>query len=470
VRHTKIIATLGPATDSDESVSALVEGGVDVFRLNFSHGTHEAHQAAFARVRRFADRTGRVVAVMQDLGGPKIRTGRLDGGCAIPVPTGSELRIAAGDFLGVPGRVSTGYAELARSVHPGDTLLLDDGRIELRVEATDGVEIRTTVVNGGSLGEHKGINAPGVPLPASAVTDKDVEDLRFGLGLGVDLVALSFVQTERDLLRARAVLAESGRPDVPLVAKLERPQAIEHLDGILREADAVMVARGDLGLELPLEQVPRAQKDITRRARQVGLPVIIATQVLESMTVEPRPTRAEVSDAANAVDSGADAIMLSGETAVGAFPLRAVRTLDAIIRDAESAEPLGFTTPGALPGTLSARALCEAAATLARADQVDAIVAVTREGMTPRLLAALRPRAPIFAATDRAEVAGRLVLYHGVVPLVVPLAEDNDTTRVRVVEDLKRRGLIGPGSRIVFVSVNPDLARTDSNFLKLQQV
>jgi pyruvate kinase len=470
VRHTKIVATLGPATDTDAAVDALVRAGVDVFRLNFSHGTHEGHAATYARVRQAADRAGRLVAIMQDLSGPKIRTGRLPGGRAIPVPTASELRIATGDFVGEPGRVSTGYAELARSVRPGDTLLLDDGRIELQVESTDGTEIRTRVVNGGDLGEHKGINAPGVPLPASAITDKDVDDLDFGLGLGVDLVALSFVQTAGDLRRARALASAAGRAEVPLVAKLERPQAIEHLDDILREADAVMVARGDLGLELPLEQVPRVQKEITHRARLVGLPVIVATQVLESMCTEPRPTRAEVSDAANAVDSGADAIMLSGETAIGAFPVRAVQALDAIIRDAETTTvPPAGPFPG-LPGPVAARALSEAAATLAGAGEVDAIVAITREGTTPRLLAALRPQAPIFAATDRAEVARRLALYHGVMPVVVSFAEDNDATRARVADELCGRGFIKAGGTVVFVSVNPDLRRTDSNFLKLQQV
>jgi len=470
VRHTKIVATLGPATDTDATIEALVAAGVDVFRLNFSHGTHDGHAAIYARVRRAADRAGRVVAVMQDLSGPKIRTGPLAGGRAIPVVTGSALHIATGDFIGTAGRVSTGYAELARAVRPADTLLLDDGRIELRVESTDGAEIRTTVVNGGELGEHKGINAPGVPLPVSAITDKDVADLRFGLGLGMDLVALSFVQAAADVRRAREVLAEAGSREVPLVAKLERPQALEHLDEILREADAVMVARGDLGLELPLEQVPRMQKEITHRARLLGLPVIVATQVLESMRTEPRPTRAEVSDAANAVDSGADAIMLSGETAIGAFPVRAVQALDAIIRDAETTSvPPAGPFPG-LPGPVAARALSEAAATLARAGEVDAIVAVTREGMTPRLLAALRPEAPIFAATDRAGVARRLTLYRGVTPVVVQFADDSDATRARVAGELLARGLVKSGGIVVFVSINPDLSRTDANFLKLQRL
>src|SRR5262249_11006027 len=246
--------------------------------------------------------------------------------------------IATGDFVGGPGRVSTAFDGLARNVKAGDRLLLADGLIELRVDATDGTEIRTTVVEGGQLGEHKGINAPGVPLPTSAITPKDVDDLRFGLALGVDMVAVSFVQTAADLRRARHLMIDAKAGDVPLMAKLERPHALDGLDEILSVCDAVMVARGDLGLEMPLERVPRAQKDITRAARRCGVPVVVATQVLESMMVEARPTRAEVNDAANAVDDGVDAIMLAGETAAGAHPVAAVRTLDAIIRDAESTE------------------------------------------------------------------------------------------------------------------------------------
>jgi pyruvate kinase len=337
MRHTKIIATIGPASDSESVIDALIAAGTDIFRLNFSHGTHDSHAATFARVRAASKRASCEVAILQDLGGPKIRTGRLEGGRPLTLTTGETLTIATGDFAGGPGRLSTTYEGLARSVRPGDRLLLADGLVELRVEATDGQEIQTTVVEGGEIGEHKGINAPGVPLPASAITAKDVEDLEFGLSLGVDMVAISFVQTAADVQQARRVIADAHAPEVPLIAKLERPQALEHLDEILTACDAVMVARGDLGLEMPLERVPRAQKDITRRARAHGIPVIVATQVLESMTNEARPTRAEVNDAANAVEDGVDAIMLAGETAVGAYPVRTVQTLNAIIGDAEAA-------------------------------------------------------------------------------------------------------------------------------------
>ncbi len=294
-------------------------------RLNFSHGTHDSHHRTYDRARAAAARVGRHIAIMQDLSGPKIRTGRLAGGQPLILRDGDALEIATGDFVGGAGRVSRpAYGELARVVQAGDRLLLDDGRLELAVEGSDGITIRTRVLNGGLLGEHKGINAPRVALPSGALTLKDGEDLAFGLSLGVDLVALSFVQSAADVRAARAIAVSHGVPDVPIVAKLERPEAIARLDEILDVADAVMVARGDLGLEVPFAHVPRVQKDVLRAARARGVPAIVATQVLESMREEPRPTRAEVSDAASAVDLGASAIMLAGETAVGKFPVRAV--------------------------------------------------------------------------------------------------------------------------------------------------
>ncbi|MFB3853524.1 MAG: pyruvate kinase [Vicinamibacterales bacterium] len=470
MRRTRIIATIGPATIGENAIDALVAAGVDIFRLNFSHGTRESHGLACERIRRSARERGRQVAVLQDLSGPKIRTGRLDGGRPIVLPAGSELLITTGTEPGRPGRVSTSCAELAAAVRSGDRLLVDDGRIELRVIESDGTTIRTTVVDGGELGEHKGINAPGVPLPPSAITPKDVEDLAFGLAMGVDLVALSFVQDASDVLRAREVLAAEGRPDVPLVAKLERPAALARLDEILQAADAVMVARGDLGLEMPLEAVPRAQKEIIHRARLLGRPVIVATQVLESMRTEPRPTRAEVSDAAGAVDAGADAVMLSGETAVGLHPVRAVEMLAAIIRATESAEPHAHSLAPRLLGPSPARALAEAAVTLAEVSQAEAIVAVTRGGATARLLSALRPRARVFAATCSSEVARRLVLHRGVVPVVVDPDSDSSQAGVCAAVQLKAQELLPPGAAVVFVSVSSDLGRADANFIRLQRV
>jgi pyruvate kinase len=471
MRHTKIIATVGPACDSDAMLDALIAAGTDIFRLNFSHGSHESHAASFARVRQAAARARRAVAVLQDLGGPKIRTGALEGGRPLTLKAGEALKIVTGDAPGGPGHISTTFAGLAPSVRPGDRLLLADGLVELRVDAIEGTEILTTVVDGGEIGEHKGINAPGVPLPASAITPKDVDDLRFGLDLGVDMVALSFVQNAGDLRQARQLTAEANGADVPLVAKLERPQALEHLEEIIATCDAVMVARGDLGLEMPLERVPRAQKEITRAARRHGIPVIVATQVLESMTNEPRPTRAEVSDAANAVDDGVDAIMLAGETAVGAFAARAVSTLDAIIRDAE-------TSPAEKPETRRllairddhAQAICEAAVTLANRGEAQAIVAVTRGGGTARRLSALRPRAPIVATTDRDDTARRLALYWGVTPLCTDIPENVDAAGALIGQQLVARGFVAAGAVVVLVNISADLTRADANYLKIQRL
>jgi len=471
MRQTKIIATVGPATAADEVLDELVAAGTDIFRLNFSHGTHDWHAGAYRRIRNAAGQAGRMVAVLQDLSGPKIRTGPLASGRSIMLEGATELRIATGDFAGSDGRISTSYSGLARSVRPGDRLLVDDGRIELRVEESDGREIRATVIEGGELGEHKGINAPGVTLPAAALTIKDADDLRFGLDLGVDMVALSFVQAAADLERTRQILAGAGSPAVPLIAKLERPEAIARIEEILGACDAVMVARGDLGLELPLERVPRVQREIVREARARGVPVIVATQVLESMRTEPRPTRAEVSDAATAVDEGVDAIMLAGETAVGAFPVRAVRTLDAIIRDAEAVPLPSAVALGAhLPEDDPARAICEAAVTLAESGRAQAIVAVTRAGTTARLLSAFRPPLPIFAATDSEETARRLCLYRGVVPVACALGSLGETGGADVARQLVERGLVPRGVLAVLVSVNPDLTRGDANFLKLLRV
>jgi len=471
VRHTKIIATVGPASDADDMLDRLIANGADILRLNFSHGTQESQRATFGRIRAAAGRAHREVAVLQDLAGPKIRTGELVNHQALHLEQGGELTIATGDFVGGPGRVSTTFAGLAQSVKPGDRLLLADGSVELRVDRTDGTAIETTVVEGGALGEHKGINAPGVPLPASALTKKDVDDLKVGVQLGVDMVAVSFVQSAGDMRQARALLRDLGADAVPLVAKLERPKALDELDRIVAASDAVMVARGDLGLEMPLERVPRAQKEITRAARQHGIPVIVATQVLESMTVEARPTRAEVNDAASAVADGVDAIMLAGETAAGAYPARAVQTLDAIIRDAEAAP--SFQAPVDARRSVQqdhAQALCEAAVTLANRGNARAIVAVTRGGGTARRLSSLRPVAPIIAATDRDTTARRLAMYWGVVPLRTDIGENVDAAGALVGRQLVARGVLPPGAVVVFVSIHPDLKRADANYLKIQRL
>jgi len=331
-------------------------------------------------------------------------------------------------------------------------------------------EITTVVVDGGPLGEHKGINVPGVELPTTGLTEKDINDLHFGLRSGVDFVALSFVQSAAVLRQAREEMRKAGGTEIPLVAKLERPEAITRLEEIISESDAVMVARGDLGLELPLERVPRIQKEVTRWARTLEVPVIVATQVLESMRNEPRPTRAEVSDAANAVDDGVDAIMLAGETAAGTYPVRAVETLDLVIRDAESIPSLRSRQERAGLLTGHHHAVCEAAVTLAERGEAKAIVAVTRGGTTARVLSALRTRVPILAVSDRPEITRRLTLSWGVMPVLTEVEDDVTAAARRIRSELLSRHLLEPGSVIVFVSVSNDLTRGGSNFVKLHQV
>lgn len=470
MRRTKIIATLGPSCSSDRAVADLVAAGVDVFRLNFSHGTHESHGEAIARVRRAAAAAGRSVALLQDLSGPKIRTGALAGGTGVRLETGAPLTIEVGTFAGDAARVATGYRDLPAHVRAGQLLLLDDGRIQLQVARVAGDRIETVVVDGGVLGEHKGINLPGVELPPIGLTEKDRADLRFGVQAGIDFMALSFVQSPAVIDEARAAIRSAGGPDIPVVAKLERPEAVRNLDGIIAAADAVMVARGDLGLELPFQQVPRVQKEVAQAARAAEVPVILATQVLESMRTEPRPTRAEVSDAAHAVDEGVDAIMLAGETASGAHPVRAVQTLDLVIRDAETLPPRPSDVFPARTTTPHALAICQAAVTLAAKGGAQSIVAVTRGGKTARILSALRPAMPILAATDREDIARRTALWWGVTPALVDLGGTPPAPSVRIGNELAARGVLAAGSLVVIVSVTPDLSVGPSNYLRLLRV
>lgn len=464
MRHTKIVATLGPASASDASVDALLAAGVDVFRINASHGTRDARRHMVERVRSRASRAGRIVGVLEDLAGPKIRIGPLADPDGVQLEAGARLRIVVGDFPGDAQRVSTTCAPLAAAMRGGEPLLLDDGRIVLRAISGDGAEIVTEVEHGGLLTPRKGINAPGVELPLSAVTDVDMEEIEAGVAMGVDFLGVSFVQSADDLRKARALAWAHGGDGVGLVAKIERPQALERFDDILTVSDAVMVARGDLGLEIPLERVPRVQKDVTRRARDAGVPVIVATQVLDTMQHSPRPTRAEVSDAANAVDDGVDAIMLAGETAAGEYPILAVQTLDAVLRDAESVQP-DRVVPGDI-GDRHDRALCDAAVTLAAASGATAIVAVTGSGRTAQHLAALRPSIPVFAFTADDGVARRLALYRSVAPQVAPA----DRLVVgQLKQELVRRGVVRAGDAVVIARVHSDLEVENANFVELQR-
>jgi pyruvate kinase len=474
--RTKIVATLGPATAAPERIGALIDAGVDVFRLNFSHGTHAEHAALYEAVRAQAAAREAAVAVLQDLQGPKIRVGPLADGGPLRLREGERVVLtSAAAGVGAPGRIPVTYEALATDVRRGDRILLDDGLLELRVEGVQPPEVLATVVVGGELWPHKGVNLPGVPISAPALTAKDRDDLRFGLRLGVDYVALSFVRRAEDVLLARQHLAalwaqQAGLPrrEVPLIAKLEKPEAIAHLEAILRAADGVMVARGDLAVELSAEDVPPLQKRIIAQANAHGKPVITATQMLQSMVDHPRPTRAEAADVANAVLDGSDALMLSAETAVGRYPVEAVR---AMARIAVAAEALPRATPAPAPTTPGrSHAVVRAACGLAVEAGARALVVFTRSGYTARLASQCRPALPIFAFTGDEGVRQRLALWWGVEALCADLGGDTDTVIARVSEELARRGLAARGDLVVLVGAARHLPSGRADLIKLHTI
>jgi pyruvate kinase len=466
-RRAKIVATLGPATDPEGKLEWLLLAGVDVVRLNFSHGTHAEHAERIRRVRAASERLGQPVAIMQDLQGPKIRTGNLIGGKPVELRPGAELRITTRQVEGTAECVSTTYEALPQDCRPGDTILLNDGRMRLSVLASSGDEVRAQVVDGGLLGEHKGINLPGVAVSAPALTEKDKEDLAFGLAVGVDYVALSFVRQAADLHLARAFIEQHGetRGSVPLIAKIEKPEAINCLDEIVAASDGVMVARGDLGVELAAEQVPPLQKTIIRKANRRGIPVITATQMLESMIEEPTPTRAEASDVANSIWDGTDAVMLSAETAAGSYPVEAVETMHRIVVHAEAT---GRHEERADDHRMSdARAISHAARFLAEGRNVAAIVAFSQTGRTAHLLSQDRPRVPIYAFTPNPATYQRLALWWGVRPIIGKLAAHGEALIDEMEEILLARRDVTPGDRLVVVGALPFRRGVRTNFVKL---
>ncbi|MCU0700908.1 MAG: pyruvate kinase [Myxococcaceae bacterium] len=474
MRRAKIVCTLGPASTSQEMLEKLLDAGMDVARLNFSHGTHADHQAVLDRLRAASLKVRKAVGVLGDLQGPKIRTGKLEKG-AIELVEGKELSITTDEtVLGTQELVSTTYPHLAADVNVGDRILLDDGLLELKVLATDKKSlIRTEVVHGGTLKNNKGINLPGVALRADALTAKDKEDLIFGLKAGVDMVALSFVRTPQDIDMCRQAMQEAGRV-VPIIAKLEKPEAIARLDSILDKTDGVMVARGDLGVEIPPEEVPAIQKDIIRRANQRGLPVIVATQMLNSMIEHPRPTRAEASDVANAVMDNTDAVMLSGETASGDYPVESVQMMSRIVEAAESAmrqsfPRIGTGEPLKIPAEFP-DVTCGVACRAAREAGCSLIVAFTLTGNTARLVSRYRPSVPIIAFSPNQEVRRRLSLLWGVMPRVLEPVQETEEMVRRVEEELLARGLAKRGERIVIVFGAPVGQAGKINSLRLHTI
>lgn len=470
LRRAKIVCTLGPASGSPGVIEQLIGAGMDVARLNFSHGSHEDHARNIVTVRQAAEKLGRAVAILQDLQGPKIRLGSLASG-PFEVKKGERLVITTKPVAGGPGLVSTTYAQLPGDVREGGTILVDDGLIELRVEAVSDTDVECSVVDGGTLKPKKGLNLPGARISAPSLTEKDREDLIFGLSQGVDYVALSFVRRPEDVQDVRDVMAARGM-QAPVIAKLEKPEALDRLEEILAVVDGVMIARGDMGVEMPPEQVPVAQKRILTAACAARVLVITATQMLESMTENPRPTRAEASDVANAIFDGTDATMLSGETASGKFPIEAVEMMARIATTAEANPRLYVPMhTGSGPGQAGfAEATCLAACDAARAIQARWIVAFTRSGNTARLLSKMKPRQPILAFTPDAAVRRRLALCWGVTPLVMPTMVTTDALIEELDQLLIASGYAAKGDPIVIIMGSPVSRFGTTNLLKLHRV
>jgi pyruvate kinase len=463
-RRAKIVCTLGPATATRERVAALVEAGMDIARLNFSHGTHEDHARTYQLVRDASDTAGRAVGVLADLQGPKIRLGRFAPGIAVVWQVGDEVTITTDDVVGTASKVSTTYAELPRDVGPGDKLLVDDGNLMLQVLGVEGADVRLRVLEGGPVSDHKGLSLPGVSMSVPALSEKDIADLRFALGLRVDVIALSFVRSPEDAARARAIMAETGER-LPLVAKLERPEAVGALQEIVEAFDALMVARGDLGVELPLEQVPLVQKRAVQLARDHAKPVIVATQMLDSMIENARPTRAEASDVANAVLDGADALMLSGETSVGRYPIDAVRTMSKIITAAESG-PLRVPELGRNPRTTGG-AISKAAKEVGETLGAKALCCFTVSGDTVRRMARFHSDLPLLAFTPEPAVRSQLALTWGVETFLAPYVEHTDEMVAQVQDILLSLKRFEVGDSVVIVAGSPPGVTGGTNALRV---
>lgn len=467
MRRAKIVCTLGPATSSPEQIRALVDAGMDVARLNLSHGEYADHERVYLDVRRASDEAERAVGILVDLQGPKIRTGRFAQGAVVLVP-GATFTITTRDVPGDVTEVSTTYPGLPGDVEPGHRLLVDDGKITLLVRETTETDVVCEVIEGGLLSNNKGLNVPGAAMSVPALSEKDRHDLRWALGLRVDFIALSFVRSAKDLRDVHAIMDEVGIR-LPVIAKIEKPQAVDHLDEIIRVFDGVMVARGDLGVELPLEEVPLVQKRACEIARRRAKPVIVATQVLESMVENSRPTRAEASDAANAVLDGADALMLSGETSIGAHPIEAVQTMARIIENTEThglhrIRPLD-TRPNSKGGAVTA-----AAAEIADLVGAKYLVTFTSSGDSSRRLARVRPRIPTLAFTPQQWTRSRLALTWGVETFLTPDVEHTDQYALFVDEVLMAAGRVVEGDLVVIVAGSPPGIPGSTNALRVHRI
>ena len=467
MRRTKIVATLGPVSSSPEVIRQLIKAGMDVARLNFSHGSHADHARQIATVRALSQELDTPVTILQDLQGPKIRVGQLLGGETTLGPDEIVSLVPEADYVGGEATVPLDYAHVAGSAEPGFRVLLDDGLLELEVVEIVGRALRCRVVEGGVLKSRKGVNFPNLTLPLPSLTDKDIRDVEFGLAQDVDWISLSFVRTAADVRTLKELLAAKG-VSKPVIAKIEKPQAVENLDEILQEVSGVMVARGDLGVEVKPEKVPMLQKHIIEKCNRMGLPVITATQMLESMIRESRPTRAEASDVANAIIDGTDAVMLSGESAIGAYPVRAVEMMARIATEVE--DGIAFKAyPANEPS--DSQALSEGATAIARVIDLRAIVVLTTSGHTARLVAAERSKTALFALTTEASVYHSLNLHWGIKPLVVAGIPTNVEALVDQAEAaLRARNLVTSGDKILVLGGVPPGKPRGSNFMKLHLV
>ncbi len=466
-RRAKIVCTLGPATASPERIRGLVDAGMDVARLNFSHGSHADHERVYRHVREAAEATGRAIGVLADLQGPKIRLGRFAAG-PVEWRTGETVVITSTDVVGTHDRVSCTYDRLPREVKPGDRLLVDDGKVALEVRSvTGGTDIECLVVEGGLVSDHKGVSLPNVAVSVPALSVKDAQDLRFALHLGVDLVALSFVRSPDDVKLVHEVMDEVGIRR-PVIAKVEKPEAVVALDQIVHAFDGIMVARGDLGVELPLDQVPLVQKRAVQLCREHAKPVIVATQMLDSMIENSRPTRAEASDVANAVLDGTDALMLSGETSVGRYPVLTVATMAKIIATTETGS-MGVPRLQHDPRTRGG-ALTSAASTIARAIGATALVAFTQTGDTVRRLARLHCELPLVACTPEQSVRAQLALSWGVQTYLVPTVRHTDDMFRQVDRTLLDHGSASHGDYVVIVAGSPPNTPGSTNTLRVHQL
>ncbi|HYN93828.1 MAG TPA: pyruvate kinase [Pilimelia sp.] len=465
-RRAKIVCTIGPATASPERLRGLVDAGMDVARLNFSHGSHADHEAVYHLVRQAAKATGRAVGILADLQGPKIRLGKFAEG-QVEWRTGDSVVITSEDVVGSKERVSCTYDKLPGEVKVGDRLLIDDGKVAVEVSEVSGPDIRVLVIEGGPVSNHKGVSLPNVAVSVPAMSDKDTEDLRFALQLGVDLVALSFVRSPADIKLVHAIMDEEGQRR-PVLAKIEKPEAVTELEAIVHAFDGVMVARGDLGVELPLDQVPLVQKRAVQLCRELAKPVIVATQMLDSMIENSRPTRAEASDVANAVLDGTDAVMLSGETSVGKYPVLTVSTMARIITTTEAGSipvPRLQHDPRTHGGALTV-----AASSIARAIGAKALVAFSQTGDTVRRLARLHCELPLLAFTPVPEVRDQLALSWGVETFLAPFVQHTDDMFRQVDQALLGLGRVGPGDYVVVVAGSPPGTPGASNTLRVHQM